>query len=152
MKNIESDVKAVIEEVLQSRDDLFLVDALLQGNGPNKRLIILIDGDSGVTIDDCAEVSRKFSKTFDGISQLEHYLLEVSSVGVDRPLSMHRQYKKNVGRNIRVIDIEDKKIEGTLSAVSEREIVLELSGSSDSRTIDIENIKKAKVLISFKDG
>lgn len=152
MKNIESDVKAVIEEVLQSRDDLFLVDALLQGNGPNKRLIILIDGDSGVTIDDCAEVSRKFSKTFDGISQLEHYLLEVSSVGVDRPLSLHRQYKKNVGRNIRVIDIEDKKIEGTLSAVSEREIVLELSGSSDSRTIDIENIKKAKVLISFKDG
>lgn len=149
MKNIESDVKAVIEEVLQSRDDLFLVDASLQGNGPNKKLKILIDGDSGVTIDDCAEVSRKFSKAFDGISQLENYLLEVSSVGVDRPLSMHRQYKKNVGRSIRVIDIEDKKIEGTLSAVREHEIVLELSGSSDNRTIDIENIKKAKVLISF---
>ena len=69
----------------------------------------------GITIDDCANLNRELSKELDEItlSLQDSYLLEVSTPGLDQPLKLKRQYKKNIGRRLKV-KLADKAVEGKL--------------------------------------
>jgi len=76
----------------------------------------------------------------------------VSSPGVDRPLKLHRQYKKNIGRRIKVINDEDETLEGRLTAVSDDAVTLIIKQKKKEEEVIllIDKIKKAKILVSFK--
>lgn len=152
----------VVEEIrmLAARNlspDKFIVEVVVSGKKLPKRVLVIIDGDQGVTIDDCAELSRLLSKAFDEADFFgdENYLLEVSTPGLDHPLKLKRQYFKNAGRNLRVISKEGM-VEGKLKQVTEDKIVLSReSGSGKKKEIsDLEilfsEIEKAFVLVSFK--
>lgn len=152
----------VVEEIrmLAARNlspDKFIVEVVVSGKKLPKRVLVIIDGDQGVTIDDCAELSRLLSKAFDETDFFgdENYLLEVSTPGLDHPLKLKRQYFKNAGRNLRVIS-KDSMVEGKLKEVTEDKIVLSReSGSGKKKEIsDLEilfsEIEKAFVLVSFK--
>lgn len=137
--------------------DKFVVEVLVLGKKVPKRVLITIDGDHGITIDDCADLSRVLSKEFDerGLFGDENYLLEVSTPGVDQPLKLKRQYFKNTGRNLRV-KFQDKITEGKLKEVSEDQIVLAQEIGTGKKkevkeiTIPFSEIDKAFVLVSFK--
>src|SRR5690349_5452152 len=105
--------------------DKFVVEALVSGKKIPKRVMIIIDGDHGITIDDCAELSRVLSKQFDdrGFFGDDNYLLEVSTPGLEHPLKLKRQYFKNTGRNVRVVSRESSH-EGKLKEVTDEKIVL----------------------------
>ncbi|MDV3309234.1 MAG: ribosome maturation factor RimP [Cyclobacteriaceae bacterium] len=150
------EIRRLAESSLED-DSQFLVDVkLTSGKGPSSRLLVIVDGDNGVSIDSCAAISRKLSKALDDAGLLEkQYVLEVSSPGLDQPLKGERQYRKNVGRRLRVTT--DGKIEeGLLERVTPEGILL--SGSTGkgrkaeawSREIPFSEIRKAIVLISFK--
>jgi ribosome maturation factor RimP len=133
----------------------FIVDAMVSSRPPRKVLVV-IDGDQGISIDDCAEISRQLSKLMDETKLIdENYFLEVSTPGLDHPLKLKRQYKKNIGRNLKV-KLQEKTIEGKLIEVLDDKITLtqETGSGRNKETKNVEvpfsEIDKAFVLVSFK--
>jgi ribosome maturation factor RimP len=152
---IEERVTAYVAEVLVDRADLFLVKVTMQGNG---LLSILIDGDNGVDVQDCALVSRYVGNQLEENDIIETaYQLEVSSPGLENPFLHVRQYHKNKGRSVSVQLVDGLKVEGVLLEITEEGIQLEESikekgKKATTRMVDIPfgQIKTTKVLISFK--
>lgn len=139
-------------------DDKFVVEVLVSRKKTPAKLLVIIDGDHGVTIDDCADLSRVLSTELDErnyFSDDDRYVLEVSTPGLDHPLSMKRQYRKNTGRNLKVIT-KEATTQGKLADVTDERIVLiQEKGSGKKKEVrEIEipfsEIEKAFVLVSFK--
>ena len=140
-----------------ANESQFIVDVVVSSRKGPKKVLVLIDGDNGITIDDCAALSRELSKTFDELEWMdESYTLEVSTPGLDQPLILHRQFKKNIGRILRVKG-QDEILEGRLKEVLEEKIVLaKKTGSGKKEEIKVieipfSTIEKAFVLVSFKE-
>ncbi len=82
---------------------LELVDLELKGEGRRQVLRVFIDKPGGVTLDDCAEVSREISALFEVEDPIEGaYVLEVSSPGLDRPLKKLRDFERAVGKLVKL--------------------------------------------------
>jgi ribosome maturation factor RimP len=160
--NIEETVAALVEEKIADRPDLFLVDIKML---PNRKLIILVDGEPAIGIADCAAISRfvGFKLEEDNVIE-EAYNLEVSSPGIDFPLSLTRQYAKNIGRDVSLKMKDGAEREGQLASVTEDEIVIDekikavrKTATEKAKKAEIiestilrSEIAEAKVLISFK--
>ncbi|MBR1851287.1 MAG: ribosome assembly cofactor RimP [Bacteroidales bacterium] len=143
--------KAKIIEIAKSwldGSDKFLVGVKVT---PANKIYVDIDGDNGVTIDDCIELSRAIEKSLD--RDVEDFELNVSSAGADSPLKFPRQYRKNVGRRLEVVDLDDERCEGRLAEVTDGGFVLEVPGSrkQPARRLDLkfDDVKSARVLIDF---
>jgi len=152
---VEKRVKELIEEKIADRPELFLVDIKML---PNNKLIIHVDGDEGITIQDCAAISRHVGFHLEEENVLDKaYNLEVSSPGIGEPLKLKRQYDKNIGREVSVKLEGGELKEGKLLSVDDNGIVIEakvkLKGKKAELVetiIDFKNITETKVLISFK--
>ncbi len=153
--NIEKRVRALVEEKIADRPELFLVDVKMQ---PNGKLVILVDGDKGIGINDCAQISRHVGFHLEEENVLDTaYNLEVSSPGIDTPLTLPRQYAKNIGRELAVKMADGSKLEGRLSGITEDAIIIEEKTKEKGKkaepvesVIPIDQITETKVLISFK--
>jgi len=155
--NIEKRVTELIEEKIAElqRPDLFVVDVKMHGNG---KLVILVDGDKGIGIADCAAISRYVGFKLEEENTIETaYNLEVSSPGLDTPLTQIRQYTKNIGRDLGIKLTGGTKREGKLSALTEDAITIEEKIKEKGKkaaviesVIPIDQITETKVLISFK--
>jgi ribosome maturation factor RimP len=155
--DIEKRVKELVDEKLSeiARPDLFLVDAKMHSNG---KLIILLDGDKGVGIADCAAVSRYVGFKLEEENVLDTaYNLEVSSPGIDMPLALPRQYVKNIGRSLAIKMADGSKREGKLSSLTEDAIIIEENKKEKGKkaeqvesVIPLSQITETKVVISFK--
>lgn len=153
--SLEKKIEDWVEEQIQDRPDLFLVNVRILNNFIVE---VLIDGDEGISIDDCAQISRSLGEKIDEEDFFEGaYKLEVSSPGLNKPLKLLRQYKKNMGREVTVLTDDSEKLEGTIESVSEEGIelshVIKSKGKKAERKTDFipfVKIKKTKVLISFK--
>ncbi len=139
--------------------DCFLVETKL--NVKNNTLRVFMDSDGGLEISKCQRLSRYLESYLDEEQWLgEKYTLEVSSPGLDQPLKIVRQYRKNIGRGLTVKLLDGEVRKGTLKAVEETAIHLEelhitkqgKKKIKELRTaiIPIEKIDKAKVQIVFK--
>lgn len=142
-------VQSVVNRELEGTD-LFLVDLKI---GKDNKISVFIDGDNGVTIQNCIDLSRKIESNFD--REVEDFELSVFSSGVGEPLKLNRQYKKNIGRNIEVITNEEgEKIVGELLMVDEEKIVVKVQPKKKKdpiveKEILIDNIKESKIIILF---
>ena len=118
---------------------------------PDNRIFVDIDGDNGVTIDDCIELSRAIEGQLD--REEEDFELNVSSAGADMPLKLTRQYRKNVGRELEVVMVDGEKAEGTLEDASDEGIVLRTKGTKkrapETLHLAYRDIKSARVAIKF---
>ena len=88
-------VNALVEEALSERPSVFLIDLTITDAF---KIIVSLDGDNGVALQDCIDISRAIESNLDREEQ--DFSLEVASVGVGSPLKLIRQYKKNVGRTL----------------------------------------------------
>ncbi|WP_104735809.1 ribosome assembly cofactor RimP [Hanstruepera ponticola] len=111
-------VEKLLVDGLSEREDLFLIDFTISNDNSIK---VIIDGDRGVTVDDCVFVSRAIEHNLDREEQ--DFSLEVASAGAAAPLVNQRQYVKNIGRNLEVLT-NDGKVEGTLENASDDGITL----------------------------
>lgn len=134
----------------------FIVDVTVSAKKSPGKVLVLVDGDHGITIDDCAEISRQLSKALDESPLfIDNYMLEVSTPGVDHPLTQKRQYVKNIGRKLKV-KLPDKTVEGKLTEVKDESISLDqeigLGKTKEvvSVVIPFSSIEKALVMVSFK--
>src|SRR5690606_40537576 len=125
-------LRAVIEPVVVNAGyDLENVSVSRVGRRHIVRVII--DADGGVTLDNVAEVSRAVSKALDAAEEREgelvagEYQLEVSSPGVDRPLTLPRHWRRNVGRLVRVTAGE-RQVTGRVIAADDAGVTLDVDG------------------------
>lgn len=145
----ESKIRILAERAISESNDLFLVDVKVKGNSGNQKVLVFVDGDNGISIDACSKISRMIGAEIEEEDFMTgKYTLEVSSPGLDYPLTLHRQYVKNVGRSLVVETLEGTNIEGELLQVEKDEIFLK--GSAEKRSIKFEEIKQSKVKVSFK--
>jgi ribosome maturation factor RimP len=136
----------------------FVVDVVLSTKPGSKRVLVLVDGDQGISIDDCAELSRAMSTQLDEDDTWEDaYTLEVSTPGLDQPLKLKRQYVKNRGREVKVMTRDKQWIAGKLAEVSEDSITLLRSMAKEKKqkeeqtvTINFDQLEKTLVQVSFK--
>ncbi len=127
-KEIEKLTKRIVKPIINS-NNLELVDLEYVKEGSNKFLRIFINKPSGVSIDDCQEISRKVSKQLDEIDPIqENYFLEVSSPGIDRPFKTEEDYKKNLGKDIEISLYKTikgkKKLVGELVEYNSKDILI----------------------------
>ena len=157
MASVEKRVIQLAEEKIAEiqRPDLFLVDVKFL---PNGKLTILVDGDHGVGIAECVQISRYVGFKLEEENTIEQaYNLEVSSPGIDYPLSSARQYAKNVGRTLSIKMADGTKREAKLTGMTEDAIIVEEQKKEKGKkaelmesVIPLNNITETKVVISFK--
>src|SRR5688572_9651312 len=121
---LTDEIKKLAESLLKD-DSHFVVDVIVSLRNNPKKLLVILDGDKGISIDDCAELSRNLSDALDETNLVDGALvLEVSTPGLDQPLKNRRQYVKNVGRSVKVKTKVNTVEEGKLSQVLENSIEL----------------------------
>ncbi len=153
--SIEQQVKNLVEEKISDRPELFLVDVKMH---PNGNLIVLVDGDQGIGIQDCAAISRHVGFHLEENNVIEQaYNLEVSSPGIDFPLKSLRQFQKNIGRNLLLKLNNGSQKEGKLLAANEEGIKIEeklaVKGKKAAfaeTALPYNQLQETIVLISFK--
>ena len=152
-------VRELVEERMSELDNgLFIVELSVSSN--NVIQVELDKHEGGVSVEDCIRVSRNVEHNLDREEQ--DFELQVSSAGLDKGLRVLAQYKKNIGRNVKVKLVEKGSIEGELVAATEEEITLRttrkerIEGRKKKETIiedqqiPMEQIKETKIVISFK--
>ncbi len=155
------DLKRQIEEIVTGllRDEEFLVEVVVAGANAAGKILIFVDADNGINIDRCAEISRKTGAVLEAEDAIETaYVLEVSSPGLEHPLKLNRQYKKSIGRQVKVTLQDEIQKTGELLSVEDAFIVIgEIMKEKGSKKADIQevkipfsDIKKTNVLVSFK--
>lgn len=128
--------------------------------GNANEIHVEIDGDEGVKVSDCVNVSRGIEHNLD--REQEDFSLKVTSPGADQPLSNWRQYNQHIGRKVKVETAEGTELKGELLAVSDSGIRIKTEPSKkgkgknkvviDAEELEInkENIASTKVVLSFK--
>jgi ribosome maturation factor RimP len=137
-------------------EHLFLVE-IEQKQGA-KKISVFIDGDAGVTIEDCRLLGKGLNVKLDEMEYgTEAYMFEVSSPGTDRPIKLQRQYAQHIGRELLVKLVGNNEIVGKFDSLSENGITLLLKdkkkGYKDAapkKEIAFTDIAQASVQISFK--
>ena len=147
----EANIAQKIAEIVE-RKGFFPVEIIIRGI-PSKRVIeVFIDGDKDVSADDCANVSREINSELENLPEAGNdYRLDVSSPGVDKPLKFLKQYPKHIKRNFEVLyksGEETRKISGKLIDVEKEDLTFLCKNIGEVK-INFNNIKKAKVTVSF---
>ena len=148
-------VSHLLEEGLLEKPTLFLIDLTIT---ESFKIIVTLDGDNGVVLQDCIDISRAIEHNLDREEQ--DFSLEVASAGVSSPLKHIRQYKKNIGRTLEV-KTNTETIEAVLTDATDEKIVLEWEAREPKKIgkgketvqkrveIPYSEIKEAIVIITF---
>jgi ribosome maturation factor RimP len=151
----KKELEIQIENLLIGSDK-FLVDLKLSTSNV---IQVFLDGDKGVTIDDCVEFSRLLEENID--REKEDFELQVSSAGIDAPLRNIRQFIKNIGRSIMLRTSDGIELKGIIRSAGNNEIVVENTFTqkkpqskkkeeiTEQVKLEIQNILSAKIIISF---
>lgn len=154
MINIER-IKTIIAPLVADKDLVIINLEVRQGN----RIALYIDSMAGVTIDVCVEISRTIESELD--RDIEDYHLEVSSAGLDHPLQIPFQYKKNIGRKVEVLTMKNERIKGELTKADNETITItyqkreKVAGKKKKKTVTrqteltFDQIRKTKVIPEF---
>ena len=144
------------EENLPSQEH-FLVDIILKGNAQQRKVIVLLDGDDGVSISDCARLSRAMAASLEEDDPFPgQYTLEVSSAGLDHPLSLRRQYLSRTGKALALRLTGGEELEGKLLNVADNDITIDKvikiknKKTTEATKVSFAQIEKAMVQVSFK--
>jgi len=145
---ITSQLKDFLDE-----KNLFIVDISISQDND---IEITIDGDNYVSIEQCAEVSRYIESFLN--RDIEDYSLTVSSPDATKPLQFPRQYPKHIGKEIKIITLDDKEITGKILNANEIELTILIKTKekqNKKKTIEQEmiipfnQIKKAIIKLPF---
>lgn len=153
-------LKKIIEDLLQQaiaeRPHLFVVDFSFSNSN---NAIVTLDGDNGVTLQDCIDVSRAIEHNID--KEIYDFGLEVASCGATSPIKKFRQLNKNIGKTLSVTTIDNEKIEAILTGLEGENLLLEWQAREPKKigkgketvtknaSIPYNNIKEVFVKIIF---
>ena len=117
------------------------------------RIVVIADGDEPPDLDSIAVLSRSASELLDGLDDSEPYVLEVTSPGVDRPLTAERHFRRARGRKVEVTLSDGARLTGRLGALADGVVRLVVSmgrpGAYSVQEVALENVVKAVVQVEF---
>ncbi|MCI0530937.1 MAG: ribosome maturation factor RimP [candidate division Zixibacteria bacterium] len=142
---IEKGIKPLAEEA-----GLEIVETRLLGTGGSSILRVFVDRPEGVSVGECARLSRRISDFLDSEDIFLHrYTLEVSSPGLDRPLTSKADFNRKKGERIRLFlkdgEENQKETTGVIDSVENENLVLDSEG--EKKKIPLERIEKALIEI-----
>jgi ribosome maturation factor RimP len=130
-----------------------LEDVDVSKAGKRSVVRVVVDRDGGVSMDDVADVSRAVSEALDALDEAEpgvlgpSYVLEVTSPGVDRPLTDARHWRRNVGRLVTVVPREGANVTGRITSADDDALVLDVDGTE--RTLALADVVRGTVQVEF---
>ena len=148
-------VNQLLQEALSEREDIFLIDlSVSEAN----QIRVIVDGDNGVTVQDCIDISRAIEHNLD--REANDFSLEVLSAGATEPLKLKRQFYKNVGRQLKV-KTATETVKGELVSADAQGITLTWKQREPKpigkgkhtvvkeAVLPYDEIEEAKVMITF---
>ncbi|HET6563625.1 MAG TPA: ribosome maturation factor RimP [Marmoricola sp.] len=140
-------VEELTPPLLQIGLDLEAVE--LTPAGRRRVLKLAVDKDGGVTLDDVAEATKEVSGLLDDSDVMgEHpYTLEVTSPGVDRPLTLPRHWRRNLGRLVKVTTVGGETVTGRIQDQDDEVVSLTVDGTT--RPVAYADVAKAYVQVEF---
>ena len=153
------DIKEKLEKIINdnlSNEKHFLVDIIVSAKGGPNKILVLLDGDEGITIDDCANLSRALGHEIEEKGLIDDaYRLEVSSPGLDHPIVLLRQYIKNIGRSVKITLKNGEQITGDLLAADEAKITIAAEKKEGKKKVieefdlPFKSINKTEIQVKF---
>lgn len=147
-------IKEKIRALLERHPSHFLVEIRIK---PTNNIKVFIDADEGVILSDLIDYNRKLYRQLEEskIFPNDDFSLEVSSPGLDEPLKLFRQYKKNIGRFVEITLNDGARIEGKLLEATEDGVVVEIETGKGKKkqtrqeSFLFDQIKNTKIQIKF---
>jgi ribosome maturation factor RimP len=136
-----------------SQAGFYLEDVHVATPGSHRIVTCIVDGDSSLNLDQVTTVSRLISELLDEATFMGEtpFTLEVTSPGVDRPLTTPRHFKKNVDRLLKVIRVDGSEVTGRILSNTDQDVTLSVTVKKESReeVVALVDIKRAVVEIEF---
>jgi len=147
-------IEGKVNSLLSNHPTHFLVEVRIK---PTNNIKVFIDADEGVILSDLIEYNRKLYKQLEESELFPNgdFSLEVSSPGLDEPLKLFRQYKKNIGRFVEITLKDSEKKEGKLVEATEDGVVIETESGKGKKketkqeSILFDQIKNTKIQVKF---
>jgi len=141
----KEEIIAVITPALEALG-LYLEDVTITSAGRRSMLTVIVDGDTHLSLDQVTAATKGISEIVEGIQSLGQtpFTLEVTSPGLDRPLTKPRHWRKNIDRLVKVILLDGSEVKGRVKDASET------SATIDEQVINFTDIKRATLEIEFK--
>jgi ribosome maturation factor RimP len=141
----KEEISAVITPAL-SNLGFYLEDITITSAGRRSMLTVIVDGDAHLSLDQVTVATKAISGLVESIQSLGQtpFTLEVTSPGLDRPLTKARHWRKNIDRLVKIVLLDGKEISGRINGASE------ISASVDEHVINFVDIKRAKLEVEFK--
>lgn len=131
----------------------FLEDIHIATPGNHRIVTVIVDGETSLNLDQVTVVTKAVSELLDSSDFMGEtpFTLEVTSPGVDRPLTLPRHFKKNISRLLKVTLNDGSTVTGRLISLNEDSITLEVQIKKESKqeVVVIADIKRAVVEIEF---
>jgi ribosome maturation factor RimP len=131
----------------------FLEDVHVVSPGKHRIITCIVDGQTPLNLNQVTAVSRDISELLDAADFMDDsaFTLEVTSPGVDRPLTLPRHWHKNVHRLVKVVNHDGSVVNGRITTVEDACVLLieDIKGKSKEHTVLFADIKRATVEIEF---
>jgi ribosome maturation factor RimP len=131
----------------------FLEDVHVVSPGKHRIVTCIVDGQTPLNLDQVTRVSRDISELLDSADFMDDtaFTLEVTSPGVDRPLTLPRHWQKNLNRLVKVVKIDGSVVNGRITTIEDANIVLleEIKGKTKEHALSLNDVKRATVEIEF---
>ena len=141
----KEDISAAITPALEALG-FYLEDVTIISAGRRSMLTVIVDGDIHLSLDQVTSATKAIGEIVESIQSLGEtpFTLEVTSPGLDRPLTKVRHWQKNINRLVKVVLLEGSEIKGRIKDVNE------VSATVDEKNINYSDIKRATLEIEFK--
>ena len=141
----KEDISAAITPALEALG-FYLEDVTIISAGRRSMLTVIVDGDTHLSLDQVTSATKAIGEIVESVQSLGEtpFTLEVTSPGLDRPLTKVRHWKKNINRLIKVVLLDGSEIKGRIKDVNE------VSATVDEKNINYSDIKRATLEIEFK--
>jgi ribosome maturation factor RimP len=131
----------------------YLEDVHVATPGSHRIVTCIVDGDASLNLDQVTSVSRVISELLDEAPFMGEtpFTLEVTSPGVDRPLTQPRHFAKNVSRLLKIIKLDGSEVTGRILSNTDKDVTLTVAVKKETieETVSLANIKRAVVEIEF---
>jgi ribosome maturation factor RimP len=136
---------------LCEEENVFLEDVSLHGGGKNRLIKVIVDTESGITLSQCQDLSKKISDTFFRKDMFQgDYRLEVSSPGTNKPLEKPFEYRRSIGKDLTVAYHQQGEVQSVTGQLLDYDgEKITLKQKKDVILISLSDIKEAKIKLKW---
>ena len=142
---LNEEISAAIRPIIEATGN-YLEELSITSAGKVKIMTVIIDSDTHLNLDQVTAVTKEISEVIEALEELGDgaFTLEVTSPGLDRPLTKPRHWGKNLDRLVKIIMTSGQEITGRIGEATETTVLV------DSQKVSYEDIKRAVLEVEFK--